>query len=180
MRSLLHSLKFGGSQRVAGLLCDALAGAILAQPWRQEIQAVTAPPMHLLRRLQRPCDHADVLAAGVARRLGAPHVRAIRRTRHTPSQIEAGSSAERFRNMAGCFATRERAGVAGRVVLAVDNVLVSGATICEAAKALRRGGARVVYAAVVARAIGRGDFQAQSAAIDAALPGPQASTVHEG
>lgn len=170
LRELLLSLKFGGNERVADWLSEALTQAIKSQPWAGEIETIAAPPMHLLRRLQRPCDHARVLAEGVCRRLRIPVTRAVFRTRYTPSLINAPSRHARFESIKGCFDAKPSADVRGRVVLIVDNIVVSGATIGEVAKALRRAGAKVVYGAVVARSLGPRDFQAQTAALSQTIP----------
>ena len=57
-------------------------------------------------------------------------------------------------NVRGAFAAGPRAGarLAGRTVWLVDDVMTSGATLAECARALRRAGAERVCAAVVARA----------------------------
>jgi predicted amidophosphoribosyltransferase len=56
--------------------------------------------------------------------------------------------ADRETNLRGAF--RLRRAVAGRRILIVDDVVTSGATLREAARVLRDGGAQVVGAAVAA------------------------------
>ena len=55
---------------------------------------------------------------------------------------------ERDRNLRGAF--RLRHSVAGHRILLIDDVVTTGATLREAARVLREGGAEVVGAAVVA------------------------------
>ncbi|WP_454261450.1 phosphoribosyltransferase family protein [Pseudoxanthomonas mexicana] len=54
---------------------------------------------------------------------------------------------ERAANVSGSMRAR---GAAGAAVIVVDDVVTTGATLVEAARALRAGGARVLGAATVA------------------------------
>jgi ComF family protein len=162
LRRMLLGLKFSGSERQSDYLGGLLAGAMRKASWVGEIDALVPVPMHRLRACQRPCDHAQMLADAVARRLRLPVRRAaVRRVKYSISQTRTGSRAERFRNVQGCFGPARRPKVAGRTVCIIDNLLVSGATIHEVSKVLRKAGARRIYAAVVARASLAGDPQAQ-------------------
>lgn len=91
----------------------------------------------------------------LARQLDAGRCRAelLRRTRDTAPQ-RGLTRAERQRNVRGAFAAAAgQAGalLAGRRVLLVDDVMTTGASLYEAARALRQAGARHVDALVVAR-----------------------------
>lgn len=110
---------------------------------------VPVPPT--LRGLaERGFDPALELARPVARRARlrlAP--RALRRTRDTAAQKTLDAAARRA-NLAGAFAADARQ-VAGRDVLLFDDVMTTGATLSEAAGALRAAGATSVRALVVMR-----------------------------
>jgi ComF family protein len=168
LRRLITRLKYGGRERNAELAADLLAAAIERQGWPGELRFIVPVPMHWLRRWQRPCDHAALLAAALSQRLNVPMLRAVRRTKHTPSQTHAPSRAVRFKNVRGCFAARPRLGVRlrGRSVCIVDNLLVTGATLHEVSKSLRRAGAGRIYAAVIARSGLAGDAQASATVTD--------------
>ncbi|NLF32706.1 MAG: ComF family protein [Planctomycetes bacterium] len=161
LRDLLLGMKFAGHERNARLLSAPLAERLAALPTWSSVDALVPVPMHPLRRAQRPCDHAVVLALLLGERLGVPVLQPLRRPRYRPSQSAAVSSAARFRNVRDCFAARPGVSVAGRTLCLVDNVMTSGATICEVSRVLRAAGARRLLAAVCARTTLRGAPQPQ-------------------
>ncbi len=154
LRDMVVALKHGGDPRLAHVLGGLLAEAIRREPWGGLIELLVPVPMHRLRRWQRPCNHAFLLADETARRLRLPvREAAVRRIKHTMSQTQTGSAAQRFANVSECFGPSRRPGVAGKSVCIVDNLITSGATVCEMSKVLRRAGAKHIYAAVVSRAV---------------------------
>ncbi|MDX2198427.1 MAG: ComF family protein [Phycisphaerae bacterium] len=155
LRDIVLQLKYAGRMAQGEWLAQRLAEAIRRAAWFDELDALVPVPMHWLRRLQRPCDHALALTRETARRLRLPVVRAVRRVKYAPSQTALSSLAARFQNVVGSFEPRQRWGgksaIAGRTVCVVDNFLSSGATLRETVKAVRKCGAKRIYAAVVAR-----------------------------
>jgi predicted amidophosphoribosyltransferase len=77
----------------------------------------------------------------------------LRRIRHTPKQTEQTPAARR-ENVKGAFRAARGGALAGQAVLLVDDVMTTGSTVSEAARALRDAGARQVVVAVLARAHG--------------------------
>jgi predicted amidophosphoribosyltransferase len=123
--------------------------------------AVTAVPLHPLKRFRRGYNQAALIGRIAAREMKAPFIDGlVRRIRYTPSQ-GAGGGRGRLRNMRGAFVpTRRmrRLADAGRpwppdgrgCVLLVDDVISTAATLDHCARALRRGGARTVIGAAAA------------------------------
>lgn len=152
-RDWVRRFKYPG-RGLTGL--DPAANAV-ARCWirraAEKVPADTAPevvlpiPLHAERLRARGFNPSALLARHVARKIGAKlDLGALVRTRNTPSQT-ALTRAERLRNVSGAFAAR--APVAGKVWL-VDDVATTGATLTEAARALRRGGARQIHALTLA------------------------------
>lgn len=107
-------------------------------------------PQHPRRLRARGFNPAASVARELARATGVPlDATALLRVRDGPSQTEL-ARAERRRNVAGVF--RARAGVSGCIAL-VDDVTTTGATLAEAARTLRRAGARRVIAICLARTL---------------------------
>jgi ComF family protein len=134
-------------------------GALFAETARERLlglgaELVLAVPLHWRRLWSRGYNQAAALAHGLAGVLGLPcRPTWLRRIRHTPRQTDL-TPAQRRLSVRGAFRTTTGAGVAGKVVLLVDDVVTTGTTVGEAAKALRQAGAARVVVAAVARAQG--------------------------
>jgi ComF family protein len=161
LRGAVLAAKFQRSTRARQHLGEILADRIRGEAWCDEIDVLVPVPMHLLRRVQRPCNHARELAEFVAAGLNRsrPRGRRVRvnrwdiaRRRYAPSQMSCLSKAQRYENVAGCFFARRSWRLRGKTVCIIDNLMLSGATLVEMSKVLRRAGAKAIYAAVVARA----------------------------
>ena len=111
-------------------------------------------PQHWSRRLFGQGHHAaETIAATLARLLKADHVPSIlKKIRRTPDQATLPATRRRT-NLRGAFRTRAAVGLTGATVLLVDDILTTGSTANESAKALLAGGAGRVVVAVVARSL---------------------------
>jgi ComF family protein len=152
LRDILHAFKYDGRRVLAGRLGSLLrhaGGALL-----HDADCVVPVPLHAWRRLRRGFNQADALA----RQLGTRVIHALWRTRATPPQTGLTAAARR-RNVRGAFMLSpflsrrsERRWLADRVVVLVDDVRTTGATLNACAAVLLEGGAREVRALTVARA----------------------------
>jgi ComF family protein len=147
LRAIVHALKYDGRRSLARPLgrlmrergADVLAGAA----------SVVAVPLHASRRRHRGFNQA----ADLARHLGMPVCPALRRVRATPTQtgLPAG---RRHRNVRDAFAaTRAAATLHGAVVVLVDDVSTTGATLEACARALKESGIAEVRALTAARVV---------------------------
>ena len=116
---------------------------------------VVAPiPSHWRRRFVHRTNSAALLAEVLADGLRVPLAeRLVKRSRYTVRQSDL-SSTDRWSNVRRAFSLRAGYHLKDAHVLLVDDVLTTGATCSEAAKALRKAGAARVTVAVIARAVG--------------------------
>jgi predicted amidophosphoribosyltransferase len=100
------------------------------------------------RNRARGYDPAALLAESAARQFGLPARGLLARTRETTPQFEL-PAARRRANVDGAFAAC--ASARGRVVVLVDDVATTGATLFSAARALAEAGAAEIRGLVLAR-----------------------------
>jgi ComF family protein len=126
----------------------ALEAALAATGPRPD--CIVPVPLHPRRLRARGFNPAAVLARWIAREQRVRfEAGLLRRLRDTPSQTGLGRSARRA-NVRGAFAATPGARAPRRVWL-VDDVITTGSTLAEAARALHRAGSREVLAICVAR-----------------------------
>ncbi|MDO5643104.1 MAG: ComF family protein [Paracoccus sp. (in: a-proteobacteria)] len=152
-RALVLALKHRDRPDLALPLGRWMAGA--AVPLVRPGMVVVPVPLHPFRLLSRKFNQAALLSAQLAKAHGLVHLpAALTRLRATPAQDHRGHG-ERHQNLQDALAVtpRMRARLVGAPVLLVDDVMASGATLGEAARALGDAGAGPVFAVVLARAV---------------------------
>lgn len=135
-RPLITSLKYRNQRAATSWLADAMV-SVLPDGGRPDV--VTWAPTGTARRSDRGFDQAELLARAVARRLGSPARRLLRR-RPGPSQT-GRTAADRRTQVAPFLPARRRP---DGVVLLVDDVVTTGSTLSAAAGVLRGAGASTV------------------------------------
>ena len=152
LRRILHAFKYEGRRVLAGPLAAMMraAGAEVLD----DADASVPVPLHPWRRLRRGFNQADDLA----RLLGVPMLRALWRGRATVPQTGLSAAARR-RNVRQAFGLspflsheRRRRLLEGRIIVLVDDVRTTGATLDACAATLKGAGAREVRALTIARA----------------------------
>lgn len=155
--SLVWAVSYQGraSQAVRRLKYDRVTS--LALPMAAYVHRVAADasmdgadliapvPIHWSRRFYRGFNQAELLCQGFPKDRVRPDV--VKRVRSTRPQASLSPS-ERRRNLAGAFFATDA--VAGASVLLVDDVVTSGHTLAECARALREAGAVEVSAVTFA------------------------------
>lgn len=109
-------------------------------------------PLHPKRYRERGFNQSDIIAKKIRKLTGRPLVRCLRRARHNPPQAqlphEGGSRVE---NVKGIFEAVPGAQIEGHDFLLIDDVVTTGSTIGDAARALRSAGARRILVISLAK-----------------------------
>jgi predicted amidophosphoribosyltransferase len=126
---------------LAALLAESAAGLVTAGT------ALVPVPSTRAAARRRGGDHVRRLARLAGRHLSVPTVPALRLVRTVRDSAGLGAG-ERHENLAGAMAARSAP--PGAVAVIVDDIVTSGATLAESARALRCAGWPVTAAATLA------------------------------
>lgn len=148
LRDILHRLKYDGRRSVARGLGERMSrsGAEVLDG----ADALVPVPLHWIRQYRRGFNQAEELA----RHVGLPVVRALRRSRRTITQTDLPEG-QRLDNVRDAFRLRRGVRITSQVLVLVDDVSTTGATLDACARVLLQGGAIEVRALTAARAASR-------------------------
>jgi ComF family protein len=145
LRAIIHAMKYDGRRSLAAMLGARMR--VELSPLLDGVEVAVPVPLHSSRRRFRGFNQAADLAAA----LRLPVSKAVWRRRPTPPQSDL-PAAQRHRNVRGAFAPTWRARrLSGRIVVLVDDVSTTGATLQACAEVLKTCGAREVRAVTAAR-----------------------------
>ena len=147
-RTLVHLLKYEHLTSLA----EPMAREMIPLALDAACDLIVPVPLHAGRQRSRGYNQSALLAKHIAREIGiAVDTKATRRTRATRPLALSMDRHERRRIVAGAFAAHP-ARVEGRRILLIDDVVTTGATLDECARALLAAGAASVTALTFVRA----------------------------
>jgi ComF family protein len=150
LQDAIRLFKYRGKVTLAAALGDLMNAAIREAP---AVDLVMPVPLHPSRLREREFNQSLLLADRLSRRHGLPlSYDNLVRVRRTASQTDL-SRAARLKNLRRAFAVARPEEVGGKRILLVDDVMTTGTTVNECAKALRKAGAADVTVCTLARTI---------------------------
>ena len=150
VREALHRVKYDSDFGMGEQLAADVLPFINSLNW--DVDMIVPVPLGKQRYRERGYNQAASFARPLSFAKGwqyAPN--ALQRVKETQSQVDL-SAVERAKNVQDAFVADSRS-VDGKSVLVLDDVSTTGATLNSCASALISGGAKVVYALTIARAL---------------------------
>ena len=148
LRNAVLAFKYDGARDLALPLANRLVEALRSVDWRIDI--VAPVPLSADREAERGYNQSALLSQPVVAATGlAARADAIRRVRKTNQQAML-TGQERRNNVKNAF--RANQNVSGLSVLLIDDVVTTGSTLGECARALKSKGAAAVYGITISHA----------------------------
>jgi ComF family protein len=143
-RRLVQGLKYRRVRKLAGIMADLLVEELTESGVAFGSEAVVVPvPLSFWREGARGFNQSSLLGKALAEKLGLSFQEdRLRKVRDTLSQVSL-TKPKRAANIRGAFSVKEK--LHGEDILLIDDVLTTGATGREAAKTLKKAGARQVW-----------------------------------
>jgi len=148
---MILDLKYEAALANARVLGTLLGNAVVRQQLGGAVDVIVPMPLHVERRVERGFNQSHEIGRFAAQQVGLPcEPGLLRRARATRPQVGLARN-ERIENLRDAFRAEGR-GVKGRRVALLDDVVTTGSTAAEAARALLDAGAAAVDVWAVARA----------------------------
>ena len=153
IRKAIWRLKYRGKTGFSNLLAGIMAIYCKRLGLDLDEYIVVPVPLSKERHRQRGFNQSHLIAESLSKKIGLPLVSdALIRTLHTAPQAEQKDWLDRKKNLVGAFTAAVTHSLEGKNVILIDDVCTSGATLQEAAKALKTAGVKKILGLVAAKA----------------------------
>lgn len=147
---LIHALKYDGITSSLDFLHPWLSGVAQTMQLPPANLVITSVPSTQSRLERRGFNQSELLAQAVAQSLQRPYLPLLTRTNETRSQTTL-TRQERLANVAEQFQAKRTLLPEEKIILIVDDVITTGATLSSCASALRSAGAKQVWSLTLAK-----------------------------
>lgn len=108
-------------------------------------------PLHKKRLVWRGFNQSEILARKISEKLNIEFAEALKRIKNTKPQIEMADEKQRQENIKDAFICENPLEIKNKIIILVDDMITTGATLEECAHVLKQNGAREVWALTVAK-----------------------------
>lgn len=151
IRELIHEFKYNGKDHLGAPLSRLMID--FAKEYNlpmQMLDFIIPVPLHNSRLREREFNQAEVLSKFIAAEFKKELLNDVLwRHRHTKTQADLQMQ-ERLLNVKDSFSVSKDSRMESKNLLLVDDVLTTGATSSEAARALKKSGANIVFVLTLA------------------------------
>ena len=135
--SILHDIKYHSTPRMGQWLTARAVRDMAGSRFFDNIDVVTAVPLHRSKLAHRGYNQSEYLARGIADELNIPYVETLKAVRPHSTQTHKGAL-ERWQNIQNNYALKNNSDhLTGKHILLVDDVVTTGATLIVCSSQLK-------------------------------------------
>lgn len=134
---LLQRAKYSNQPIIIEKLVNQYVTELKGASFFDDIDVVAAVPMHWFKKLRRGYNQSEVLATAISRATGVALKQVLVAKRAHKTQTRKNRF-ERWQNTKDIYDVKSTAGLEGKHVLIVDDIVTTGATILACCEALHR------------------------------------------
>lgn len=156
-KKLLLSLKYSRVKSLVHPLSQILIQFLERNGFSEIIEknrdrlTIAPIPLYNFRERERGFNQSYEIAKYIGEYYKIPVEKLLRKNRNTLQQAELEQKEKRFANVLGAFSVADTSLVKGKIIILIDDVYTTGATMSECARTLRAAGAKEVWGMTVAR-----------------------------
>jgi ComF family protein len=129
IRKLIHNLKYRGIKDVGFELGKIYGASLSGTEFLKGVDLIIPVPLHPSKKRARGFNQSEIISAGLSEATGLPSdSETLIRFAKTETQTRR-SRYERWANVEGIFNVSDDAGIKGKHILLVDDVITTGSTI---------------------------------------------------
>lgn len=157
LRELILTLKYRRLKPIAEILAIILNRYIKTLNLNLQKYEIIPVPLHKIRKKERSFNQAEFISTALFTlnpNLGKsdfPRLDYLKRIKNNKPQARIKNYDKRKENISGCFQAVNTENIKGKNIILLDDVSTSGATLEEAAKILKKAGAKKIIGLVVAK-----------------------------
>ena len=152
VKEIFHQIKFSRRRDLVRIFSGPLAQMAARRPQLAGYDRIVGIPQDSRRRLEREFNQSALLAVILGKIVEKKPARALLEKSPTPPQSRLGREGRQW-NVDRAFRIRRPGEAAGASILLVDDIFTTGATLEQAARALKEAGAKRVGYLVIARSL---------------------------
>ncbi|MEK7539344.1 MAG: phosphoribosyltransferase family protein [Patescibacteria group bacterium] len=160
IKKALQLLKYKGKKRLASIFAEVLYGKIMEELSELSIMEnfsnpILIPiPLSAKRYRERGYNQAELICRGLIKSDKEKNFRLEKniliKPKETEHQAQIENRQKRLENILDSFSIKDGEKMKGRNIILIDDITTTGATLNEARKTLKQGGARKIIAFTVA------------------------------
>lgn len=151
LREIIHAFKF--NRRIGLINYLTLSAVECIQNWNPSVDLIVPVPLSKKRIRSRGYNQSSILAKSIAQKLQIDFSSlAVKRIKNTRTQVGLNAR-ERKVNVANAFEA-DSSICKGHSILLVDDIITTGSTLNECAKAIKNADGNFVYVFTLAKTVG--------------------------